>query len=56
MRSIIWTVWTIQPQSGEVCRMVGCYRNRGQAMARLRGLRSSAWRASSETQYTLRAR
>jgi hypothetical protein len=56
MRSIIWTVWTVQPQSGEVCRMVGCYRNRGQAMARLRGLRSSAWRASSETQYTLRAR
>lgn len=49
-----WTIWTVKPYTGDLADCVAIYHNRGHALARLRGLRRAAWRATSEMQYVLR--
>lgn len=48
-----WEIWTLKPHTGDRCDCLAVYRNRGQAVARLRGLRRAAWRAGSEMAYGL---
>ncbi len=49
-----WNIWTVKLHTGDLLDCVAMYNNRGQAVARLRGLLRAAWKAGSEMQYVLR--
>jgi len=46
-----YEIWTVNPVTGALGRLVASYNNRGHAIARLRGLRRAA--RCSEVEYAL---
>lgn len=49
-----WEIWIISPFTGDRKELVASYSNRGHAVARIKGLRRSAWAACSEMCYSMR--
>ena len=51
--AMAWTIWTVSPFTGDRKDCIASYSNRGNAIARIRGLRRQSWLASSEMEYSL---